>query len=84
MGYVHTIWARRDLALVLKDIDKYVRWPECSGNPGLKVTGVFVDETPNIYDAAAEAFLAQLRTYVKQMPGGEDNVVRISHAGKRT
>jgi Spherulation-specific family 4 len=84
VGYVHTIWAKRDLALVCKDIEKYAQWPECSGIPGLKVTGVFVDETPNIYDAEAEAYLAMLRTHVKKMPGCEDNVVRISGAGSAT
>jgi Spherulation-specific family 4 len=79
VGYVHTTWAKRDLSLVFKDIEKYAQWPERSGIPGLKVTGVFVDETPNIYDADAEAYLAKLREHVKKMPGGDENVVRISH-----
>jgi Spherulation-specific family 4 len=79
VGYVHTTWAKRDLSLVFKDIEKYAQWPERSGIPGLKVTGVFVDETPNIYDADAEAYLAKLREHVKSMPGGDENVVRIWH-----
>jgi len=79
VGYVHTTWAKRDLALVCQDVEKYAQWPEHSGNPGLNVKGVFVDETPHIYDAEAEAYLAKLRNHVKKMPGGDDNVVRIWH-----
>jgi Spherulation-specific family 4 len=75
VGYVHTTWATRDLDLVCQDVAKYAAWPERSGVPELKVTGVFVDETPNIYDADAEAYLANLRKHVKQMPGGDENVV---------
>ena len=77
VGYVHTTWAKRDLALVFKDIERYGQWPERSGIPGLKVTGVFVDESPNAYDAEFEAYLAKLRNHVKKMPGGDENVVRI-------
>jgi Spherulation-specific family 4 len=75
VGYVHTLWAKRDLSMVIKDLDRYARWPECSGLPGLSVKGVFVDETPNQYSAEAEAYLAQLRAHVKKMPGGDQNVV---------
>ncbi|ERF71007.1 hypothetical protein EPUS_03286 [Endocarpon pusillum Z07020] len=75
VGYVHTTWAKRDLALVFKDIDKYAQWPECSGLPDLKISGVFVDETPNVYDAEAEAYLAKLWKHVKKMPAGDENVV---------
>lgn len=78
VGYVHTSWAKRDLALVFKDIEKYAQWPECSGVPDLKISGVFVDETPNVYDAAAEAYLAKLWKYVKKMPPGDENVVCVS------
>ena len=77
VGYIHTTWAKRDLALVLKDIEKYAQWPECSGLPDLKISGVFVDETPNTYDAEAEAYLAKLCKYVKKMPGGDENVVCV-------
>lgn len=78
VGYVHTTWAKRDLALVFKDIEKYAQWPERSGIPHLKVSGVFVDETPNTYDEEAEAYLAKLQKHVKEMPGGDENVVSIS------
>ena len=78
VGYVHTTWANRDLALVLKDIDKYAQWPARSGIARLKVRGIFLDETPNAYDAQAELYLAKLRKHVKEMPGGEDNLVRKS------
>lgn len=77
VGYVHTTWAKRDLALVFNDIEKYAQWPESSGVPGLRLTGVFVDETPNVYNAEAEAYLAKLREHVKKMTAGGENIVRI-------
>jgi Spherulation-specific family 4 len=76
VGYIHTTWAKRDLKLVLGDIEKYAAWPARSGIPDLKVSGVFVDETPNIYDAAAEEYLDKLQKHAKRMPGGDENVVR--------
>ena len=79
LGYVHTTWAKRDIGLVCKDIDKYGQWPERSGNPDLKVRGIFVDETPNVYSAASESYLAKLGEQVKEMPGGDDNIVRLLH-----
>ena len=75
MGYVHTSWAKRDIGLVCGDVSRYAQWPERSGNPDLRVEGVFVDETPNIYDADAEVYLTKLREHVKAMPGGSKNVV---------
>lgn len=75
LGYVHTTWARRDIGLVCKDIDKYGQWPERSGNPGLKVTGIFADETPTEYSAESESYLAKLGKRVKEMPGGDDNII---------
>lgn len=77
LGYVHTTWARRDIGLVCKDIDKYGQWPERSGNPGLKVTGIFVDETPTEYSVGSESYLAKLGKRVKEMPGGDDNIVGL-------
>lgn len=81
VGYVHTTWAKRDLALVVKDIEKYAAWPERSGVVGLRVTGIFFDETPNTFDADAEVYLAKLRDHVKAMPGGDQNVVCIPGPG---
>lgn len=81
LGYVHTTWARRDIGLVCKDIDKYGQWPERSGNPGLKVTGIFVDETPTEYSVGNESYLAKLGKRVKEMPGGDGNIVRSFYFG---
>lgn len=86
VGYVHTSWAKRDLGLVCADVSRYAAWPEHSGNPGLRVDGIFVDETPNIYDSDAEVYLSKLRDHVKAMPGGENNpvgtasVIQMQHA----
>lgn len=75
VGYVHISWAKRDLHAVCQDIDKYAQWHERSGDPGLRVKGVFVDETPNVYGADAEAYLAKLQKHVKQMPADDENIV---------
>lgn len=83
VGYIHTTWAKRDLAMVCCDIEKYAQWPEHSGNPNLRLTGVFVDETPTLYHPDAEAYLAKLKEHVKlKMPRGEENIVRTRPAKK--
>jgi hypothetical protein len=75
VGYIHFDWGKRDLSLLFRDIDVYARWPDVSGLPGLMMAGIFVDETPNAYSDEAERSLTQLRSHVKQMPGGDENVV---------
>lgn len=76
LGYVHTSYTKRDIALVRKDIATYAGWPGSSGNPQMAVRGIFVDETPQQYDASSAAYLENLTDFVKGLHGfGADPVV---------
>lgn len=76
LGYVHITYTRRKLAEVLDDIAIYSDWALSSHVPGLKVNGIFVDESPNSYEPAAEAYLKEVYSKVKGSDGlGPANIV---------
>ncbi|PTU17590.1 hypothetical protein P175DRAFT_0446131 [Aspergillus ochraceoroseus IBT 24754] len=76
LGYIHTSYAARNLSLVRKDIETYAAWPANSSNPKLAVRGIFVDETPQQYNANHLAYLQELAAIVKKTPGlGPDNFI---------
>ena len=80
LGYVPTNYAKRSLSEVRKDIQTYAEWPKASSNPSLAVCGIFFDETPQQYDAAALVYLKDLTDVVKRSKGlGPDNSVSPSH-----
>lgn len=69
VGYVHTTFAQRDLSAVTHDINTYSNWAQQGQHPGLGISGIFVDETPNQYDARAEKFLSHLTKFAKSCHG---------------
>lgn len=69
LGYVHISYAQRDIALVRRDIETYANWPSISSNPNLAVRGIFVDETPQQYDAGSLAYLQNLTHFAKGLHG---------------
>lgn len=76
LGYVHVTYTRRKLAEVLRDITTYSDWATSSHVPGLKVNGIFVDESPNSYEPAAEIYLKSIYAKVKASNGlGPANTV---------
>lgn len=80
LGYAATAYTNRDISLVRKDIETYASWPVKGSNPDLAVNGIFLDETPQQYDARALAYLKALRDLVKMSPGlGPDSYVRCAH-----
>ena len=83
LGYIATTYATRDISLVRKDVETYAGWSTNSSIPGLAVRGIFLDETPQQYEANAFAYLEELRDFVRRAPGlGPDNYV-CSHASMR-
>ena len=46
IGYVTISYGKRPLDAVTEDISHYAQW--ASGDPGLMIQGIFVDEVPNI------------------------------------
>ena len=84
VGYIHTTWGRRQLESLLQDIDRYAKWPKVSGQPGLKVTGFFFDETPNMYSDTMKVYLTKLRDHIHRLPGGQDNIVSSALVGSKT
>ena len=76
LGYVHVTYTKRDLGQVLQDVAVYSAWAESSGVGGLAVNGIFVDETPNSFDAISEQYLGQLGQKIKASSGlGPQNIV---------
>ena len=69
VGYIHTSYASRDIAMVGKEIETYSKWAENSGIPGLAVEGLFVDEVPWHYDEKVASYLQDIRNLVNKSRG---------------
>lgn len=66
VGYVRTDYRRRPLHEVFQDIEKYERWSLDFGYKDLFVSGIFFDETPNVYSEECHAYLCAVTSRVKQ------------------
>jgi hypothetical protein len=69
IGYVRVDYCERDFAEVCHDIAKYGGWAKEADCAGLAVHGIFVDETPNLYDADKARYLDMLDILVKDTVG---------------
>ena len=69
IGYVRVNYCKRDLTEVCHDVAKYSRWEKESKISGLAVHGIFIDETPNLYDDEKARYLDTLGRYVKDTSG---------------
>ena len=69
VGYVRVNYCQRDLAEVCRDVTKYGGWSNQPDISGLAVHGIFVDETPNLYDAEKAKYLDTLSKCVKDTAG---------------
>ncbi|KAI9650101.1 hypothetical protein NHQ30_000114 [Ciborinia camelliae] len=67
VGYVSTAYATRQYSSVLEDVMIYAGWR--LEDDGLRVRGIFFDETPNQWTASNAAFLGNLNTAVKDCSG---------------
>ncbi|GFG08099.1 spherulin-4 [Aspergillus udagawae] len=76
IGYVRTGKGTRDIAEVKQEINTYAGWPSASGNSSFAVHGIFLDEAPSEYDAAAVTYYKQLATFIRGSKGlGPNNHV---------
>lgn len=76
MGYVSTDWTKRDIALAKKDIATYSAWAQNASVQDLGVQGIFLDETPAVYNDASAQYLDTLASAIRSANGfGSDPVV---------
>ncbi|KAF4212991.1 hypothetical protein CNMCM8980_009581 [Aspergillus fumigatiaffinis] len=69
IGYVRTGKGTRDISEVKKEINIYEGWPSASGNPSFAVHGIFLDEAPSEYDAAAVEYYQELASSIRGSKG---------------
>lgn len=63
IGYVHTGWATRDMAIVLNEVSAYASWANKSAR--YELDGIFFDEAPNNYTQDRENYMKSIDEYVK-------------------
>jgi hypothetical protein len=73
IGYVSTSGANRNLSSTVQDISTYSSWSKNITIPGLGVQGIFLDETPSVYTAAAVQFLNTISCVIVFQPEFENN-----------
>jgi hypothetical protein len=64
-GYVFTAYGKRDLVLVLQDVERYRNW-----NSTVGVKGIFFDETPSNYSSEDAGFLDNINAAVRTSSAG--------------
>jgi hypothetical protein len=77
IGYVAITYGKRPIDAVLQDISHYEQW--ASGNPDLKLQGVFIDEVPSVVDDHNVDYLQSIKQAVKKtFPSESGNIGEIS------
>lgn len=69
VGYVRTTYCQRPIEEVLEDINTYARRFNANENGGLAMSGIFFDETTNVYSGKVKEYLDTISFHVKQTPG---------------
>ena len=69
VGYVSTDYCNRPMEQVLKDVNQYAGWSQDNRFRGLAVSGIFFDETPNVFSEKAKDFLDTITRHVKATHG---------------
>ncbi|KAE9364773.1 hypothetical protein N431DRAFT_421961 [Stipitochalara longipes BDJ] len=76
VGYVSTNWGKREISEVLKDISTYSGWERNSKVKGLRVEGIFLDETPATFSLEGMKFLEKVKATMAFQPGlGADPLI---------
>lgn len=65
VGYVATNYGKRDLKNMTKDVDVYSTWADHA----LMMHGIFLDETPSLYDFSAVRAYEQIATGIRSASG---------------
>lgn len=69
VGYVATTYCKRNIEDVFKDIERYAAWSSDERFPGLGVSGIFFDETPNLYEEDVKSYLDAVSTKGREIDG---------------
>jgi len=69
VGYVSTNYTNRDLDSILGDISTYSAWSENATAGNLSMHGIFLDETPAIFNDASASVLETISTRIMASPG---------------
>jgi hypothetical protein len=69
VGYIRTTYCKRPIEEVLADIGTYARWYQEEGVRGLGVSGIFFDETTNMYSEEIKEYLDAISLHVKETQG---------------
>jgi hypothetical protein len=79
IGYVSIAYGQRPLDSVTEDINHYAQW--ASGDPGLTIRGIFVDEVPNIANEHNIDYIRSVEQAIKKIfPPESSNIGEISCA----
>lgn len=84
VGYISTDYCKRSIEKVLEDVNRYGTWSQDCRFPGLAVSGIFFDETPNVFSEKVKDFLDTITRHVKETDGilGSKMVtLKLSSAG---
>jgi hypothetical protein len=82
VGYVSTVYTTRDVKAVMKDINVYSAWAD----HGLGMQGIFLDETPGVWEDDSGSFLENVASSIRSAVGlGAEPLVSICiHVAART
>jgi hypothetical protein len=69
IGYIGTTYGKKPLEEVYADIAKYAGWSSDGRYPGLGVSGIFFDETVNLYTETDEIYLESITKRTKEAKG---------------
>lgn len=67
IGYIRTGYATKDIADVIAEVSTYAGW--ASNSTKLAMHGIFFDETPHVYSAAAAEYMRTINQAVKDATG---------------
>lgn len=65
MGYVSTAYCERPIEKVFADVAQYSNWSQNESLSGLAVSGIFFDETPNVFSRKKKEYLDAITECVK-------------------
>ncbi|KAH6612975.1 spherulin 4-like cell surface protein [Boeremia exigua] len=79
LGYVHTLYATRNLSEVISDLNVYAGW--VSGNQAFAMDGVFFDESPHEFSQEAVDFMLSASQAVKDAQGFQGSKLVVRNPG---
>jgi Spherulation-specific family 4 len=66
IGYIAVTYGKRPLGTVTEDINHYAQW--ASGDPGLVMQGIFIDEVPSIANEHNVDYVRAVEQAIRKIP----------------